>query len=66
MFCFILLLFLESYISGIDIIVKWEFDSIGIMQTMPMIESDMTDYFRTEKRTTKEKKAYGKIIFSID
>jgi hypothetical protein len=66
MFCFILLLFLESYISGIDIIVKWEFDSIGIMQTMPMIESDMTDYFTTEKRTTNEKKAYGKIIFSID
>jgi hypothetical protein len=46
--------------------VKWEFDSIGIMQTMPMIESDMTDYFTTEKRTTNEKKAYGKIIFSID
>jgi hypothetical protein len=49
------LLFLESYISGIDIIVKWEFDSIGIMQTMPMIESDMTDYFTTEKRTNNEK-----------
>jgi hypothetical protein len=26
----------------------------------------MTDYFTTEKRTTNEKKAYGKIIFSID
>lgn len=66
MFCFILLLYLESYISRIDIIVKWKFDSIGIMQIMPMIESDVTDYFTTEKRTTKEKKAYGKIIFGID
>lgn len=66
MFCFILLLYLESYISRIDIIVKWKFDSIGIMQIMPMIESDVTYYFTTEKRTTKEKKAYGKIIFGID
>lgn len=65
MFCFILLLFLESYISGIDIIVKWEFDSIGIMQTIPMIESDVADYFTTEKRTTNEKKLMGKLFLVL-
>jgi len=65
MFCFILLLFLEPYISGIDIIVKWEFDSIGIMQTMLMIESDVTDYFTTEKRTSKEKKKLMRKLFLV-